>query len=100
MGDRIHLTYDGPVATITNDNPAAHNAFDDAMDLELFDAFAELLLSMSYDDPEVRPLLDLEGLHEWKVGRTEGYAALERAVDESGFYGSDGAIRAADYRPR
>src|SRR6478735_6696599 len=42
MGDRIHLTYDGPVATITNDNPAAHNAFDDAMDLELFEAFAEL----------------------------------------------------------
>src|SRR3954453_2322204 len=42
MGDRIHLTYDGLVATITNDNPAAHNAFDDAMDLELFEAFAEL----------------------------------------------------------
>jgi enoyl-CoA hydratase/carnithine racemase len=42
MGDRIHLTYDGPVATITNDNPAAHNAFDDAMDLELFEVFAEL----------------------------------------------------------
>jgi enoyl-CoA hydratase/carnithine racemase len=42
MGDRIHLTYDGPVATITNDNPAAHNAFDDDMDAELFAAFAEL----------------------------------------------------------
>jgi enoyl-CoA hydratase len=42
MGDRIHLTYDGPVATITNDNPGAHNAFDDAMDLELFEAFGEL----------------------------------------------------------
>jgi phosphonate transport system substrate-binding protein len=64
------------------------------------DLFTELLLGMSYDDPDVRPLLDLEGLHEWKTGRTEGYAALERAVDESGFYGSDGAIRAADYRPR
>src|SRR4051812_4560454 len=42
MGERIHLTYDGPVATITNDNPGAHNAFDDAMDAELFAAFAEL----------------------------------------------------------
>jgi len=42
MGERIHLTYDGPVATITNDNPAAHNAFDDEMDAELFAAFAEL----------------------------------------------------------
>jgi len=52
MGDRIHLTYDGPVATITNDNPAAHNAFDDAMDLELFDAFAELR-----DRPDVRAII-------------------------------------------
>src|SRR6478672_10832935 len=52
MGDRIHLTYDGPVATITNDNPAAHNAFDDAMDLELFEAFAELR-----DRPDVRAII-------------------------------------------
>src|SRR4051794_16657587 len=52
MGDRIHLTYDGPVATITNDNPAVHNAFDDAMDLELFDAFSELR-----DRPDVRAII-------------------------------------------
>jgi len=52
MGDRIQLTFDGPVATITNDNPAAHNAFDDAMDLELFDAFAELR-----DRPDVRAII-------------------------------------------
>ena len=31
---------------------------------------------MSYDDPEVRPLLDLEGLKEWVPGRVEGYAQL------------------------
>lgn len=43
--------------------------------------FSELLLSMSYDDPAVRPLLDLEGLKVWKPGRTEGYALLERAID-------------------
>jgi ABC-type phosphate/phosphonate transport system substrate-binding protein len=64
------------------------------------DEFAKLLFGMSYDDPEVRPLLVLEGLREWVPGRTEGYAALERAVDESEFYGNDGVIRAADYRPR
>src|SRR6476659_4385044 len=52
MGDRIHLTYDGPVATITNDNPGAHNAFDDAMDLELFEAFSELR-----DRPDVRAII-------------------------------------------
>lgn len=51
----------------------------------LVDRFVELLLSMSYDDPEVRPLLDLEGLKVWKPGRTSGYAQLERAVDRTGF---------------
>ena len=42
--------------------------------------FRELLLGMSYADPEVRPLLDLEGLKQWQPGRTEGYAALDAAV--------------------
>lgn len=46
--------------------------------------FRELLLSMSYDDPQVRPLLDLEGLKQWKPGRTSGYAALDRALDRFG----------------
>ncbi len=41
----------------------------------------ELLLGMSYDDPQVRPLLDMEGLKQWVPGRTSGYALLERAVD-------------------
>ncbi len=43
--------------------------------------FRKLLLSMSYDDPQVRPLLDLEGLKMWKPGRTEKYALLARAID-------------------
>ena len=42
---------------------------------------ANLLLEMSYADPEVRRLLDLEGLKQWVPGRTEGYALLARAVD-------------------
>lgn len=41
----------------------------------------ELLLAMSYDDPVVRPLLDMEGLTRWLPGRTSGYTLLERAVD-------------------
>ncbi|HVF14514.1 MAG TPA: PhnD/SsuA/transferrin family substrate-binding protein [Acidimicrobiales bacterium] len=61
--------------------------------------FGELLLSMSYADPRVRPLLDLEGLTEWRPGRTTGYAALEAAVDETGFYDAQGNVTAADYRP-
>jgi ABC-type phosphate/phosphonate transport system substrate-binding protein len=44
----------------------------------------QLLFEMSYDDPAVRPLLDLEGLKAWKPGRLSGYAALGRAVDRLG----------------
>jgi phosphonate transport system substrate-binding protein len=66
---------------------------------ELVDRFVDLLLGMSYDDPEVRPLLDLEGLKEWRPGRTSGYAQLERAVEEVGFYDGAGHVTAYGYRP-
>ncbi len=46
--------------------------------------FRELLLSMSYEDAAVRPLLDLEGLKVWKPGRTDHYGLLERAVARFG----------------
>jgi enoyl-CoA hydratase/carnithine racemase len=42
MTDRIRLDYDGPIATITNDNPEKHNAFDDEMDARLFEILGEL----------------------------------------------------------
>jgi phosphonate transport system substrate-binding protein len=64
----------------------------------LIGRFRELLLGMSYDDPEVRPLLDLEGLKVWRPGRLEGYRLLERAVDEEGFYDCNGNITNTDYR--
>lgn len=47
--------------------------------------FKELLLSMRYDDPDVRPLLDLEGLKEWRDGRTSGYALLEQSCARFGY---------------
>ena len=46
-----------------------------------FARFTEILLAMSYDDPQVRPLLDLEGLKRWVPGRTTGYEALQRAIE-------------------
>ncbi len=46
--------------------------------------FTELLLAMSYDDPSVRALLDMEGLKHWMPGRVDGYAQLNRAVDAFG----------------
>jgi hypothetical protein len=56
---------------------------DDAPE-DLVQRFRGLLLGMSYDDPEVRPLLDLEGLKAWKPGRTQGYELLDRAISRFG----------------
>lgn len=42
MPGTIHLEIDGAIATITNDNPDKHNAFDDDMDARLFEILAEL----------------------------------------------------------
>jgi ABC-type phosphate/phosphonate transport system substrate-binding protein len=66
---------------------------------DLVASFSDLLTSMSYADPRVRPLLDLEGLTAWVAGRESGYAALETAVEETGFYDAAGAITADDYVP-
>ncbi|MBI3447509.1 MAG: PhnD/SsuA/transferrin family substrate-binding protein [Acidobacteria bacterium] len=51
---------------------------------DLVRRFVDLLLGMTYEDPAVRPLLDLEGLKRWLPGRVEGYAQLNRAVDAFG----------------
>lgn len=66
---------------------------------ELVIQFRDLLLSMSYADPEVRPLLDLEGLSMWQEGRSTGYGLLETAVDEECFYDTRGHVTAEEYRP-
>lgn len=58
--------------------------------------FRELLLGMSYEDPDVRRLLDLEGLKRWLPGRTEGYAILSGAIDRFGYV--DGFIAAVAAR--
>lgn len=64
---------------------------------DLIAHFQSLLLDMSYDDPEVRPLCDLEGLQAWYPGRVDGYQALEAAVTLAGFYDQQGNITATDY---
>lgn len=50
--DRVRLDMDGPVATITNNNPGKHNAFDDAMDAALFEILDQLAAR-----PEVRAVI-------------------------------------------
>jgi ABC-type phosphate/phosphonate transport system substrate-binding protein len=61
--------------------------------------FVSLLLGMDYADPTARPLLDLEGLTRWVPGRLSGYAQLEAAVDQFGFYDNEGKVTADGYRP-
>ncbi len=46
----------------------------------------EVLYSMSYENPTHREMMDLEGLKAWMPGRTTGFAALERAVAQQGFF--------------
>ena len=41
---RVRLDVEGSIATITNDNPDKHNAFDDEMDAQLFAILDELAL--------------------------------------------------------
>jgi phosphonate transport system substrate-binding protein len=64
---------------------------------EVLDRFQTLLIDMSYDNPEVRPLCDLEGLKAWYPGRIAGYQALEEAVALASFYDQQGNIIATDY---
>lgn len=74
-------------------------AVTDTAPSDLADRFVELLLSMSYADPQVRPLLDLEGLRVWREGRTSGFGQLDTAVDETAFYGDRGEVTAVEYSP-
>ncbi len=60
--------------------------------------FTDILMSMKWSDAEVRPLLELEGLKEWRTGRTTGFALLNRAVDDERFYDKDGKIIETSYR--
>ena len=54
--------------------------------------FRDLLFSMSYDDPKLKSLMDMEGLKSWRKGRTEGYGALEEAVSTFGYYDPSGVL--------
>jgi enoyl-CoA hydratase/carnithine racemase len=52
MPATVRLEIDGIIATITNDNPDKHNAFDDDMDLRLFEILRELK-----ERPDVRAVI-------------------------------------------
>ena len=60
----------------------------DSAPAESVTRFRDLLLEMSYSDPKVRRLLDLEGLKRWLPGRTEGYRLLSDAVAKFDYLGA------------
>ena len=63
----ITMDVEGPIATITNRNPAKHNAFDDTMDAELFAFLAELK-----QRPEIRAVIWRGEGPSWSSGRDVG----------------------------
>ncbi len=48
----------------------------------------DVLFSMSYSNPLHREMMDMEGLKEWKPGRTTGFTALADAVAQQKFFGA------------
>ena len=64
MTDRVRLDIEGSVATITNDNPDKHNAFDDDMDARLFEILEELT-----HRPEIRAVIWRGEGRSWSSGR-------------------------------
>jgi ABC-type phosphate/phosphonate transport system substrate-binding protein len=49
-------------------------------------AFQKALLAMSWDDPQHRRILELEGLKQWLPPREEGYQSLLAALDDQGLW--------------
>lgn len=57
----------------------------DDFSLEVEAAWLRTLFSMTYDNPDHREMMDMEGLKEWRPGRTTGFGPLTEAVDKLGF---------------
>lgn len=54
----------------------------DSADPELVQRMRDLFLEMSYDDPELRPYMELEYVKQWQPGRVTHYGNVERALDQ------------------
>jgi enoyl-CoA hydratase len=73
--ERVRLDYEGPIAIITNNNPDKHNAFDDEMDLRLWEILGELK-----GNREVRAVVWRAEGKSWSSGRdTRNISSLGQA---------------------
>jgi len=73
MTEKVQLEIAGAVATITNHNPEKHNAFDDEMDVALFEILAELR-----QRPEVRAVVWRGEGKSWSSGRDVGSIGIAK----------------------
>jgi phosphonate transport system substrate-binding protein len=91
----------GSTRVLTQTSPYDHcnMTLAERLDPDLAALFTELLLSMSYENSSVRPLLDLEGLKRWLPGRLSGYTPLEDALRGGTFLDAEGNLTAETYRP-
>jgi phosphonate transport system substrate-binding protein len=80
------LAPEGAVAPIWQ-SPAYHHCMfttRPGLDAALAQRFAEALFAMSFENPEHRPILEMEGLKAWVPPRLDGYESLERACQRQG----------------
>ncbi len=57
----------------------------EGLDPRRAEAWSQLLLAMSYDDPTLRPAMDLEGVKRWHAADKAGYSELTEAMREQGY---------------
>jgi len=69
-------TFDHCVFAVRDDFPS-----------DLVERWTSVLLSMRYDNPKHREMMDMEGLKEWLPGRTSGFELLTAAVEHQRFFG-------------
>ena len=67
--------------------PFDHCMFDSlpTLDKGKIERFKSALFEMTWDNPDHRRLLELEGLKQWLPPREEGYDSLRAAIAEQGY---------------
>lgn len=82
------LAGSGKVKAIWTSPPYSHCNFTvrSEADVEQFRPWTAALLSMDYDNPTQRPIMDMEGLKQWVPPSMDGYRSLLEAVKVLRFF--------------
>lgn len=76
----------GDLEVVWESEPYNHCNFTalDSLDQSRAETWVRHLLAMSWDDPEHRRILELEGLRQWVRPQLDGYASLTQAMESQG----------------